>query len=160
HVRLLALRNGIEIPASFDQLLQKMLAVVKALSQNGVADSFGDDDGGRVFNPRRNRAEHMLDPLALGAPLFAGVDLHSLSTLTEESIWLFGAQATAQFRPPPSVKTSPGSESFPDGGIYISANSGNSREQMTISAGFEKTGRNGHHHADALSIRLSFQGHP
>jgi Heparinase II/III-like protein/Heparinase II/III N-terminus len=159
HVRLLALRNGIEIPASFDQRLQKMLAVVKALSQNGPPDSFGDDDGGRVFNPRRNRAEHMLDPLALGAPLFQDTDLQGLSTLTEESIWLFGAQATAQFRPPPPVKTSPGSESFPDGGIYISANSGNSREQMTISAGFEETGRNGHHHADALSIRFSFQGH-
>jgi hypothetical protein len=44
-----------------------MLDVVAALAQAGPAEGFGDDDGGRLWNPRRNRTEQMTDPLALGA---------------------------------------------------------------------------------------------
>ena len=47
-----------------------MLDVVAALAQAGPAEGFGDDDGGRVWNPRRNRTEHMTDPLALGAMMY------------------------------------------------------------------------------------------
>ena len=47
-----------------------MLNVVEALAQAGPAEGFGDDDGGRLFNPRRNRTEHMTDPLALGALIY------------------------------------------------------------------------------------------
>lgn len=48
HVRLLALRNRIDIPANFDEVLKKMLMVVRALSQSGPPLGFGDDDGGRL----------------------------------------------------------------------------------------------------------------
>ena len=68
YARLLASRNGVEIPSGFDLVLRKMLAVIQALAQAGPPDGFGDDDGGRVFNSIRNRAEHMTDPLAIGAP--------------------------------------------------------------------------------------------
>lgn len=69
HARVLASRNGVDIPADFDAVIGKMLDVVEALSQAGPPEGFGDDDGGRVFNSRRNRTEHMSDPLALGAVL-------------------------------------------------------------------------------------------
>ena len=51
HARLLASRNKIDVPANFDEVLKKMLAVVKTLSQSGPPLGFGDDDGGRLFNP-------------------------------------------------------------------------------------------------------------
>src|SRR5439155_16935854 len=59
HARALAERNGIEIPSEFDSVVEKMLMVVEALSQAGSPEGVGDDDRGRVFNPRRNRTKHM-----------------------------------------------------------------------------------------------------
>ena len=59
-------RERLAIPEQFDNVLKKMLDVVQALSEVGPPEGFGDDDGGRVFNPRRNQVEHMTDPLALG----------------------------------------------------------------------------------------------
>src|SRR5439155_14961233 len=65
HARVLAGRTGMQAPMSFDNTLERMLDVVAAVTQAGP-DSFGDDAGGRVFNPRRNRAEHLRDALAVG----------------------------------------------------------------------------------------------
>src|SRR5437660_9023700 len=61
HARLLAAKNGLEIPAEYDAVLGKMLSVVQALSQAGPPEGFGDDDGGRLFNARRNRTENMTE---------------------------------------------------------------------------------------------------
>ena len=62
YARMLAAADGKRIPAAYDEVLAKMLNVVAALAQTGPAEGFGDDDGGRVFNPRRNQTEHMTDP--------------------------------------------------------------------------------------------------
>src|SRR6202167_119610 len=48
HARLLASRNGLEVPPGFDLVSRKMLAVIQSLAQAGPPDGFGDDDGGRV----------------------------------------------------------------------------------------------------------------
>lgn len=159
HTCLLAFRNRIEIHSGFDQVIQKMLAVVQALSQNGPPDGFGDDDGGRVFNPGRNRAEHMTDPLAIGAILFQSEKLRTIAALTEEAIWLFGEQATSGLRHRASANAPPHSEFFPEGGIYISASSGNCPQQIIIDAAPRASNRNGHGHADALSVKLSMHGY-
>jgi len=159
HARLLASHNGLEIPASLDVVLRKMLAVVQALAQASPPDGFGDDDGGRVFNPRRNRAEHMTDPLVVGATLFHDEGLRASATLTEEAIWLFGQQALSRSR---QDSDSPGvlkPQAFPDGGLYIAASS-ELAQQMVIDAGPQGTGRCGHGHADALSVKLDFSGRP
>jgi hypothetical protein len=70
YARLLAARNGMEIPPAYDAVVGRMLDVVAALAQSGPAEGFGDDDGGRLWNPRRNRTEQMTDPLALGAVMY------------------------------------------------------------------------------------------
>jgi Uncharacterized protein conserved in bacteria len=93
HTRALAERNGIAIPKAFDEVFEKMLEVVRVLSRNGPPQGFGDDDGGRLFDPRRNKTEHLADPLALGAALYGKDSLQGAATLTEESIWLFGENA-------------------------------------------------------------------
>lgn len=165
HFRLLALRNGIDVSPSFDQVVQRMLAVLQALSQNGVPGGFGDDDGGRLFNPRRNRAEHMADPLPIGAILYRNDQLRAKASstsapLTEEAIWLFGEQAVLDLLPQTSHNMPARAQFFPNGGIYISPDSGNSKQQITIDAGPLGAMRGGHGHADALSVKYSAHDRP
>ncbi len=155
YARQLAALNGVSIPDAYDGVLLQMLDVIQALAQAGPAEGFGDDDGGRVFNPRRNRTEHMTDPLALGALAYNRGDLNA--ELTEESIWLFGEPAVAELgRSASSNATS--SAAFPDGGIYVLADSEPCAQTMMIDAGPQGVGRCGHGHADALSVRLTMNG--
>jgi Heparinase II/III-like protein/Heparinase II/III N-terminus len=159
--RLLSAANGTLIPSVFDATLQRMLNVVQALAQAGTAEGFGDDDGGRLFNPRRNRTEHMTDPLAIGALAYNREDL--AAQLTEESIWLFGEHAVAKLTQTTTPSTAT-STSFPDGGLYVLADTliGSDSKQCTqammIDAGPQGIGRCGHGHADALSVRLTMDG--
>jgi hypothetical protein len=151
HTRALAACNQVQVPESFDLILRKMLEVVRVLSANGAPEGFGDDDGGRVFNPRRNRTEHMSDPLALGAALFQDQSICNSTAVTEETIWLFGEKAVM----PATPRALPVSVAFPDGGLYVMSSQ---RTQMLIDAGPHGSGRGGHGHADALSLRLSING--
>ena len=159
HARLLASRNQIDFPASFDEVLKKMLSVVEAMSQNGPPLGFGDDDGGRLFNPRRNRGKHMTDPLAIGATLFQDEQLPAAATLTEEVIWLFGERAASFLADVPSSVPSR-FQSFPIGGLYISGGPEKSSQQLVIDAGPLGAMRAGHGHADALSVKYSEHGRP
>jgi hypothetical protein len=154
HARLLAKLNNIEIPNAYDEVISRMIDVVEALAHAGPAEGFGDDDGGRLFNPRRNRTEHMTDPLALGALAF---DRDSpAAQLTEESIWLFGPRAVSKL-PSDRPQKALSSRAFPDGGIYVIAGT-DPRSTMAIDAGPFGVGRCGHGHADALSLRLTING--
>lgn len=163
HARSLAAQNGMGIPTEYDEVLLRMLNVVQALAQSGPPEGFGDDDGGRLFNARRNRTEHMTDPLALGAIIFGRDDLDA-AELTEESIWLFGEAAVMRLAR--ARKASPRgtrSTAFTRGGIYVladgdGASADSQRCSMMIDAGPHGEGRCGHGHADALSLRLTMNG--
>src|SRR5208283_2010691 len=136
YARLLAARNGMEIPPAYDAVLGRMLDVVAALAQAGPAEGFGDDDGGRVWNPRRNRTEQMTDPLALGAVVYSKE--FSAARLTEEAIWLFGNQSVEKLSiAHMSTQTSPAARSlaFPDGGLYVLADSHPCAQAMVVDAG-------------------------
>jgi hypothetical protein len=160
YARLLAARNGMEIPPEYDAVLGRMLDVVAALAQAGSAEGFGDDDGGRVWNPRRNRTEHMTDPLTLGAVMYSR-EMYprefSAARLTEEAIWLFGNRAVEECS---KARTSPAARSlaFLDGGLYVLADSQPYAQAMVVDAGPQGAGRSGHGHADALSLRLTMDG--
>src|SRR5450432_1475856 len=158
HTRALAACNGIAVPENFDAILGRMLEVVRVLARNGTPEGFGDDDGGRVFNPRRNRAEHMNDPLALGAALLGSDSLSQAATITEEAIWLCGERGAdmrlAESSAPDTVPQLLSSAAFTDGGLYVIASGGKSPAQMFIDAGPQGHGSSGHGHADALSVRL------
>ena len=155
YARLLAARNGMDIPPAYDEALGRMLDVVAALAQAGPAEGFGDDDGGRLWNPRRNRTEQMTDPLALGAVIYSRE--FSAAQLTEEAIWLFGNQAVEGLS---RAQTTPAAQSlaFPDGGLYVLADSQPYAQTMVVDAGPQGVGRSGHGHADALSLRLTMDG--
>ena len=162
HARLLAQRNGVGIPPAFDATLGRMLDVVAALAQAGPSEGFGDDDGGRLFDPRRNRTEHMTDPLALGAVMYSTA--FTEARLTEEAIWLFGNQAIENFdelehkHSNKEAAAPVHSVAFTDGGLYVMADSQPSAQVMVVDAGPQGIGRSGHGHADALSLRLTMNG--
>jgi len=160
HARVLASRNGMQISSRFDDTLRKMLLVLQALAQVGPPVGFGDDDGGRLFNPRRNRTEHLTDPLSTGAALFGDASLCANAARTEEAIWLFGRAAIPEPSNPETASLSPNSQCFPDGGLYVVASAAPTPQQMLIDAGPQGTGRSGHGHADALSVELSFDNRP
>src|SRR5579864_7483968 len=88
HSAILAGLNGIPTPRSFEDTLEKMLTALCLLGRGGQPPRFGDDDGGRLFDPRRNRSEYLLDPLATGAILFLRGDYKTAAEdLREETLW-------------------------------------------------------------------------
>ena len=159
HARVLAARNGVTIAATFDQTLERMLEVLCALSQAGSPPLLGDDDGGRVFNPRRNRAEHLLDPLATGAVLLRRGDFKSAAGgLREETLWLLGPQAMVDFERIAAQERRIRSVRLESSGICVLAGSEPSPRQLVIDRGSHGRAKGGHGHADALSIQLTIAG--
>jgi len=158
HARILAEQNGISVSAKFDQTLQKMLHALAQLGRAGIPPMLGDDDGGRLFDGARNRVEHMLDSLATGAVLYHRGDFKSASGgLREETLWLLGAKAIAEFDSLPVVPPVATSAAFRESGFYLMADE-DSRQQLLIDAGPLGAGSGGHGHADALSISLVRSG--
>jgi len=162
HARILAEINQaglskVAIPDEFDQTLQRMLQALALLGRAGVPPMFGDDDGGRLFDPRRVRAEHMLDPLTTGAILYGRGDFKvAAATPCEETMWLLGAKAAADFDSLPSRPASD-STALADSGFYLMADA-ESRQQLVMDAGPLGAGSGGHGHADALSVWLVRNG--
>jgi hypothetical protein len=157
HARILAELNGMRVPASFDERLQRMLNVLLLLGRGGVVPSFGDDDGGRLFAPQRNRAEHMLDPLSTGAVLYQRGDFKFLAgDVREETLWLMGMKGVAKFDALPITEPTAVSTGLPDAGFYMLGD--DDHGQMTIDAGPLGSANGGHGHADALSISLVRNG--
>jgi hypothetical protein len=156
HARILASLNQIPVPAEYDRTLVKMLEVLCTLSQGGGLPHFGDDDGGRLFDPARNRAEHLLDPLGAGAILFERGDFKAAGKLCEETLWLLGKEGMTRFDALPDTKPK-SSVGLPASGIYVMSD-GAAKQQVVIDAGALGTGRAGHSHADVLSLNLSIGG--
>jgi hypothetical protein len=148
HARLLAANNEVRIPSEFDERLRKMLEALAALTAGGPAPRLGDDDGGRLFDPIRNRAAHMKDPLAVGAAVFA--DAGWGCAPTEESVWICGDAASSR-----ETSSAAHSASFPDSGVYISVIPELSKWKLTADTGPMGQGNGGHGHADLLSVQVS-----
>lgn len=158
HARILAELNAVLVPASFDETLQRMLNALLLLGRAGVAPNFGDDDGGRLFAPERNRAEHMLDPLTTGAILYQRGDFKFLAgNPREETLWLMGLNGLAKLDALPITEPTVVSTGLPDAGFYMLADE-DYGQQLVIDAGPLGTASGGHGHADALSVVLVRNG--
>lgn len=158
HARILAELNAVPVSANFDATLQRMLDALLLLGRGGVAPNFGDDDGGRLFAPERNRAEHMLDPLATGAILYQRGDFKYLAgNPREETLWLLGRNGLARWDALSLTQPAGASIGLPDAGFYMLADEEGGR-QLVIDAGPLGSASGGHGHADALSIVLVSKG--
>jgi hypothetical protein len=155
HARTLAAVNDVAISAAFDAVILKMLDALCLLGRGGVVARLGDDDGGRVFDSRRNRAEHMLDPLSTGAVLFGRGDYKFVvGALREETLWLLGTRGLREFEELKSSEPSVASAALRESGLYLMADA-ETGQQLTIDAGPHGPG---HGHADALSLSLVRNG--
>ncbi len=158
HAAILASVNDIPFPREFEEGLEKMLTALCLLGRAGAPPRFGDDDGGRVFDPGRNRGEDLLDPLATGAILFNRGDFKAAAAaLREETIWLLGPQGVKLWD---ELEATPGdmsSTGLPASGFYL-LTSEKPRAQLVADCGPLGTQSGGHGHADALSVTLQSQG--
>lgn len=158
HSAILASLNQIEVPKEFDRTLEKMLDILAALTRGGVVPGFGDDDGGRLFDPSRNRLLCMTDPLATGAVLFGRGDFKlAAGGPREETLWLLGESGIDEFQRIPGEALPESSAAFRTSGLFLMA--GENREwQLVIDAGPQGAHTAGHGHADALSLTLAASG--
>lgn len=158
HARVLAALNQVEIPVEFDATLIKMLEALSLLGRAGIAPQLGDDDGGRVFDPSRNRAEHLLDPLSTGAVLFERGDFKFVAGgAREETLWLLGSGGLDDFEKLQSIQPSDDSVALEHSGLYLLADA-ECGQQLLVDAGPQGKGAAGHGHADALSVSLTSNG--
>jgi hypothetical protein len=156
HARILAAGNAVPIPSVFDRTIERMLDALRDLSQAGFPPRLGDDDGGRLFNPRRNLAEHLLDPLATGAVLYHRPDWKAAaSALPEETLWLLGPDGVGKFEELQGTRSVPTSVRLGASGIHVMAASEPVLQRLVIDGGAQGYGTSGHGHADALSVQLS-----
>lgn len=158
HATILASLNGITIPPQMNRKIELMLEALCFLGRSGPVPGLGDDDGGRLFNPQRNRSGHLLDPLATGAVLFTRGDFKAFAGgVREEMLWLVGEAGMAEFDRLPVAPAVQGSKAFENSGLYVMADVDLGR-QLVIDAGPQGAGSAGHGHADALSVTASFSG--
>ena len=156
HARILAGQNDVVIPASLDETIEKMLNVLRDLSQAGAVPRLGDDDGGRLFDPGRNRSEHLTDPLATGAALYGRPDFKAAAgSLREETLWLLGMRGAARFDTLPTQQRPWASVRLEASGVHAMTDVG---RQLFIDAGALGAFSGGHGHADALSVQLAVDG--
>jgi hypothetical protein len=153
HTRLLAEATQFATVVELDPVIRRMLTHLRALSQSGPPPHLGDDDGGRVFDGQRNRAEHLTDPLYLGATFF-----HDRSYLvpdlrpTAEAAWLTGAAMEVASR---EGDQKPHHAAFPDSGLCAMAFD---RQLLVADAGGLGGESGGHGHADALALTWAVGG--
>jgi hypothetical protein len=158
HTAVLASVNHRPTPTEFDRTLERMLEALSILARGGTVPQIGDDDGGRLFDPSRNRSVHMLDPLATGAVLFGRGDFKALAGgLREETVWLLGESGIAEFERLPRAEPAPKSVSFPVAGLYVMSGD-DLKRQWVLDAGPQGAHTAGHGHADALSLTATDDG--
>ena len=158
HSAILASANNIPIPGSLEETLKRMLTALCLLGRAGAPPRFGDDDGGRLFDPRRNRSEHLLDPLATGAILFQRGDYKFVAAdLREETIWLLGAEGVHMWDNLEAAPPTTDSAALSDAGFYL-LSAPQTATQLVLHAGPQGTQSGGHSHADALSVCLQSNG--
>jgi len=161
HSLILAKLNDIAVPQDLDHTVEKMLEVTSALAASEHLPRFGDDDGGRLFDPSRNRSKHLLDPLILGAVLYDRPDFKAgRSHASEELLWLLGGEGLRRFDELPAGNPESGSLALTASGTYVMRGSGTSSYQLVVDTGPQGAGRAGHGHADALGVQVSVNGKP
>jgi Heparinase II/III-like protein/Heparinase II/III N-terminus len=157
HAAVLASLNNVPVPKPLEDRIEKMLSVLYLLGRSGPPPRFGDDDGGRLFDPRRNRAEHLMDPLATGAILFQRGDFKATAeNLPEETLWLLGEEGVRQWDLFEAAPVTRESAALAESGCYLLTTDDS---QLIVDAGPLGVLGGGHGHADALSVVLQSRGH-
>ena len=158
---ILCKRNSIPLKDTFLSRLEKMFDFVLAYTRpDGSAPLVGDADDGRLF--RFSASEDFNDhrhALSVGAVLFNRPDFGAASNeLSQDVLWLFGADAFIKYRPMESQHIKSAGRAFIHGGFYILRSAD---AHVFIDADDIGTrGKGGHGHNDTLSFELWCDGSP
>jgi hypothetical protein len=158
HAAVLANLNNIAVLKEFEETLERMLVALQVLGRGGAPPRFGDDDGGRLFDPRRNGSEHLLDPLSTGAILFHRGDFKAAAaSLREETIWLLGREGVSAWDELEASPAKMNSAALREAGFYL-LSADKPKTQLAVDCGPIGADSGGHGHADLLSITLESNG--
>lgn len=162
---ILAARNGVELPASVAQRVQRLLDHLLALRRpDGSMPQVGDADGGRLLPLARRDADDFRDLFAVAAAWYRRADYAwAAEGEAPELFWLLGSEGCAAFdslRPePPAVSAS---RLFRDGGQGVMRSGwGRHAHQLLFDVGPLGCRVSGAHgHADLLGVQCAAFGEP
>jgi hypothetical protein len=151
--------NNIVIEDKYWGVLRRMLYYVRAyLRPDGRAPLIGDSDSGQFFPISKRAGDDHAYLLAIGAAAFGDRNLSVTGETPEELLWTLGEEGVRDYENLQAHADVPGSQSFPDAGIYILRDRDLYLLFNVSDAGIK--GRGSHGHNDALSIEVSACGRP
>jgi heparinase II/III-like protein len=165
HFLILAARNGIEIPTTVQERVQRLLDFLLAIRlPDGSLPQIGDADGGWLLPLTPRAADDARSVFAIGAAHFGRPDYAwAAGGLAPETIWLLGPTGVKAYGAlcPVPPETAP-SRLFPDGGYAVMRSGwGPDAHQLIFDVGpLGCPLSGGHGHADLLSIQCSVFGEP
>ncbi|MGH8280792.1 MAG: alginate lyase family protein, partial [Gammaproteobacteria bacterium] len=162
HWLILAARNGLAVPASVGECVQRMLDFLLALRRpDGSVPQIGDADGGRLLPLLRRSPEDFRGLFAIAAAWFRRPDYAwAAGGMAPEVPWLLGEAGELAFERMTPAKPHKTSRLFRHGGYAVMRDSWEPRGHQLIfdvgPLGCPLSG--GHGHADLLSIQCSTFG--
>jgi len=147
---------GLPVAGNYADALRRMARFVAAYGRDdGSSPLWGDADDGRAlpFGPQPVTDHRYL--IGLVGLAFDDADLLALASgPAAEIFWLLGADAAAKL---PAKPRPPGSQGFPDGGVYVMRAPGG--DHVFIDCGpVGLAGRGGHGHNDCLGVEAALAG--
>jgi hypothetical protein len=165
HFLSLASRNGIEVPTSIGERVQRMLDFLLAVRRpDGTIPLIGDADGGWLLPLLRRSPDDFRGIFSTAAAFFGRSDYcWAAGDVAPETLWLLGPTGLKAFEalPPAPPEISP-SRLFQDGG-YVVMSGGWSADAHQLIFDVGPLGcpvSAGHGHADLLSVQCSVFGQP
>ena len=161
HFLLIAQRTGDELPALVSEKLEALFEHLLWLARpDGTFPNIGDDDGGKLIKLDRREPGDWRAALSNAAVQFRRGDFRwGADSLANETLWLFGVEATEKFagisaRPPAQL-----ARAFTQGGYFIMRDGWGARANYClIDCGPHGHMNAGHAHADVLSIEVAALG--
>jgi heparinase II/III-like protein len=165
HFMLLAARNGVALPPTVGERVQRLVDVLVALRRpDGSMPAIGDADGGWLLPLAQRAPDDFRGVFSTAAALFGRSDYAwAARGLAPETVWLLGPDGVKAFdglrQVPPGA---PASRLFAEGGLVVMRSGWDAgAHQLVFDVGPLGCPFNaGHGHADLLSIQCSVFGQP
>ena len=161
HFLILSRVNGHSLPDTVEEKLRLLLDHLMYITRpDGTTPLFGDEDGGRLIKLDHRATNDFRAALSNGASLFKRGDYKLVAgEVSEETLWLLGAEGLRKFEETISQCPSDTSRAFSSGGYYLMRDSWKAEANwLLFDCGPHGTLNSGHAHADALSIQFASGG--
>lgn len=159
--RLLGQKLDKKTLEKLDDKLQLQLDFLMCVTQpDGTTPIIGDDDGGRNLPLTSSSPNDFRGTLGVGSVVFHRGDYKYVADeMSEEILWLFGAEGENIFEGVESYYPERNSREFVDGGYFIMRDGWSDTDNyLIVDAGEVGSMKGAHGHADTLSFELAVGG--